>query len=408
MNTIKYKDFQFEKDEIDEILDFIHKNSPQEQFEFFNFLANNHRDIDIEWISLFEDIKDNLKYNDNISESEKFIKWYSNFEPDKYAKKYEFIERDLCDFYFHTNDLPKLTERVNYIQKHPVSGIETLTIRLYHQLLHNGFYAEALNYAKSTYKIIEDSDEIWGNPENVLMQGIYLDALQQTYQLYKETGKFNLNTLLKLAEEFDLEENEKILKIEQNALQNPLNGKDLLKKYYNNQISYPDLLAELNVHFIKYMYDQFNFPFNLSENFWNIISVKKLLGQSKKYDFFYIDVKKFSDILDKRVDYNLGSNDLEMFGKIFSLHYIYDFLEKHSLISPKAAELMKVNNIYHRNEMIKYMGNQLWQMNFIFDWPENHLWADLKPLFSSTFDISHNDAVKLLSDFFKSQAVPQR
>jgi hypothetical protein len=97
-----------------------------------------------------------------------------------------------------------------------------------------------------------------------------------------------------------------------------------------------------------------------------------------------------------------------MFGKIWALHYVYEFLENNGLIQPEAARLMEENNLYHRNEMIKYMADELWQMSFVFDWPNNHLWAGLKPLFISTLGKSNADAELLITDYLQNSPVPQR
>jgi hypothetical protein len=97
-----------------------------------------------------------------------------------------------------------------------------------------------------------------------------------------------------------------------------------------------------------------------------------------------------------------------MFGKIWGLHYVHDFLEKSALISYEAAKLMEENNIYHRNEIIKYADYDLWQMSFVFTWPQNHLWAEYKPLFSSTFGSGLENSTKMLEMFFSKISVPQR
>lgn len=403
---MEYKNINWENKEVDEIYDYFDNLPASEQFTFFRWLYQQYPDKEMEWCSTFEDLRFEMPFTENIAACEEFVAWYSAFYPDEYAEQYEFIERDLCDYYLLTGNLTKLRERVSFITKNPLAGIDTITIRLYFQLLYHGLYEDAASYAKAIYKPIEVCEQIWGHPEDQLIQGLYLDCLQNVYQKSGNTRKVDFDEVRQFALEFDMQENKKVFAIEKHALQNPLNAAEILAKAKPN---FDDVVIELNVYFLKYMLENYNIPFKMSEHLWNIISVRKLFGQpSSKDDYFFIDVVKFEEILEKRIDYSLGSNSLEMFGKIWALHYVYEFLEKNGLIQPETARLMEENNLYHRNEMIKYMASELWQLSFVFDWPNNHLWAGLKPLFKSTFGKSNADAELLITDFFQSSPVPQR
>jgi len=106
-----------------------------------------------------------------------------------------------------------------------------------------------------------------------------------------------------------------------------------------------------------------------------------------------------SEHIDKRYDSLFDSNSLEMFGKVWGMHYIFDFLHKLQLLDDEYAGCMAENLAYHRNEMVKYMGAELWQVSFIFQWPDNHLWADLKPLFESTYQKPTEEARAMVHDF---------
>ena len=156
------------------------------------------------------------------------------------------------------------------------------------------------------------------------------------------------------------------------------------------------------------MFETYQIPFKFSEYLWNIVSVKKLFNQSKSNGFFYIDVTAFDKILEKRIDYSFGSNLLEMFGKIWGLNYVYEFLENTDLISKEDARLMEENNTYHFHEIIKYANDELWQMNFIFKWPNSHRWNEYEPLFNSTYGTDFNTAQQIINLFLKNKPVPQR
>jgi len=403
---MKYTEVNWKEKDIEDVYKFYERLPQHEKFAFFKWLGAQHPDKEFDWLDIFEDLRNDLAYNDNIAACEEFIQWYQKQYPDEYAQGYEFIERDLCDYYLKTGNLEKLRQRIRFISQHPVSGIDTLTIRLYFQLLYHGLYEDALNYAKAVYKPLEDDEILWGNPETVFVQGLYLNSLQNEFQIFKETGSTDFQDIFRLAADMGLKENKTILNIEQKALTNPLNPVEILKKVNSH---FKDVFIELNVYFLKYMLDNYNIPFSVSEVFWNIIAVKDLFGKSRqKTDIFYIDVKTFSKTLDKRFDYSLGSNSLEMFGKIWALHYVFEFLEKNNLISTASADLMRENNRYHRNEVIYYMGNELWQMDFVFSWPQNQVWSELKPLFESTYGKSLEEARKILNEFKDNNLPVQR
>ena len=106
-----------------------------------------------------------------------------------------------------------------------------------------------------------------------------------------------------------------------------------------------------------------------------------------------------SEHIDKRYDSLFDSNSLEMFGKVWGMHYIFDFLHKLQLLDDEHAGFMAENYTFHRNKMIKHMSFELWQGSFIHQWPENHLWADLKPLFESTYLKPIEEARTIVDDF---------
>jgi hypothetical protein len=329
------------------------------------------------------------------------------FQPIEYQERYQFVELELCDYYLENNNLQKLKERIQIVINDPISGIEAITIRLYFQLLYHGLYNDAAEYSKAVYKPIYECEQLWGSPETPLIEGLYFDALQEVYQEYKSSGIFNTNNLIKIAAELDLNEDIEVFETEKRALQNPLNL-EYFQDNFNSRKFNAIVFIELSMYFLKYMFDTYQIPFKLSKQFWNLISVKGLFNQSKAHGFFYIDVRTFAEMLEKRIDYHLGSNNIEMFGRLWGLNYIYEFLEKFNLISFEDARLMEENNTYHLHEFIKYTHCDLWQMNFIFKWPQSQRWEEYKPLFNSTYGADLNSAKETINLFLKDKPVPQR
>src|SRR5699024_6595344 len=173
--------------------------------------------------------------------------------------------------------------------------------------------------------------------------------------------------------------------------------------------SYNHSFVELQAHFLKYMFENYGMPFMLSNILLNIVADVDFFGQSTtSSEFFYVDISKFDEALNHRLDNFFGSNKLENFGKVWGLYYIYEFLEVNKLISADAAELMHENNNYFRDTMISYAGQELWQMDFVFNWPENEHWENLKPIFEATFDGTHEETNKIITEYRKKNPINER
>ncbi len=401
-----YKEINWHQLVADEVYAYYDELQENEKFSFFKWLYLNYPETDIDFLDIFEDLRCEMAYETNIVESEEFVEWYSEKFPIEYAERYEFIERDLCDYYLKNNDLDKLRERIAIIEKNPLSGIDTITIRLYYQLIYHGLYQDAVDYAKNISDIIYKSDKIRGRPEAPLMTGIYVDSLQKSYEKYKKTGIANFEDVYKLAEELEFIEHKEVFRIETKALLNPLNTAEILSDF---PINLGNRIIELNVHFLKYMYEKYNIPFMLSETFWSVLSSKKLFDKSlESEEHFYFDVITIEKYLENKFDYSLGSNNIEFFGKVWALHYIYEFLEVNNFISADAAKRMKENIQYHRNELINYMNTELWTVNFVFNWPENHLWLDLKPIFEITYNKEYVEVKEIIHQLNEKYPMPKR
>lgn len=401
-----YKEINWHQLVADEVYAYYDDLQENEKFSFFKWLYQNYPDTDIDFLDIFEELRYEMAYELNIAESEEFVEWYAEKFPVEYAERYEFIERDLCNYYLKINNLDKLRKRIEIIVKNPLSGIDTITIRLYYQLIYHGLYQDAVDYAKDIFEVIYNSDKIWGRPEAPLMTGIYVDSLQKSYEKYKMSGIANFEDVYKLAEELKFIEHKEVFRIETKALLNPLNKAQILSDF---PINLESRIIELNVHFLKYMYEKYNIPFMLSETFWNILSYKKLYESSlESEEYFYFDVVSFEKHFENIFDYSFGSNNIEFFGKVWAMHYIYEFLEENNLISTDAAKRMKENIKYHRNELINTMNTELWTVNFIFNWPENHLWHDLKPFFETTYNKEYEEVNEIIYQFNEKNPKPKR
>lgn len=131
-------------------------------------------------------------------------------------------------------------------------------------------------------------------------------------------------------------------------------------------------LIELNIHFLLYMKSLYNIPFILSDLLINIINTGKIFGKNKNPGaYFYINYDDLDKHITKRFDTMFAGNQIEIFGKAWGLHYVYEFLRFYNLISDEYYRLMLENVAFLKNEFSLAIANDLWKMKFVTTWPES-------------------------------------
>ena len=66
-------------------------------------------------------------------------------------------------------------------------------------------------------------------------------------------------------------------------------------------------------------------------------------------------------------------NLVEIFGKVFGLKYVYHFLHVHNIIDDDLFKKMSENIHFLEYEFMVKCRKSLWQMMFIFEWPQLYL-----------------------------------
>lgn len=390
-------------DDVFEYLDTIPKN---EQFAFLMWLAKHYPEIGVDWLDLFEDTRHQMPYAQNIAACQEFSSWCAEKFPEEYTNRFEFIERDLCDYYLHNRNIDKLRERIAFISRNPVSAIDALTKRLLFQLIYHGYSEDAVQYAEAVWKPLYESEELLGNPAQPFMNTIYLYSLQQSYIEFQHTGKSDFEGVYQLTVDLGFDDDREHFELIKYALRNPVDIKRIHESIIDGS---DDHIYELNIHFIKYMWDTFKMPFILSDALWSIVATTLIFGKTDDVDhWFYVDAKTLVEHINSRHDAMMSSNSLEIFGKVWGLHYIFSFFQKQQLITDEDAENMAENLVFCRLKMIKYMSKELWQVNYVHQWPENHLWADLKPLFEKTYMKPLEEAKVIVDKFCSNYKLPER
>lgn len=350
---------------LDYLFEKVEKN---QQFPFFKYLMQNYPDLEIEWLEIFEDLREPLLVQDQIGEVLSFIDWYSNKFPEDYHNRYEFVERDLCDYFIFKKDWSHLKQQMAIIEKNPVPAIDTLTIRLLYQLIYNGQYNMAVDFAKTVWKEIDESEELMGHAAYPFVNTIYVNALQQLYEKWLRNEPLDEKMIFEDAVMMAYDDNPVLFDLVFDTLKANLDHAKVIKSI---EINDDKLILVLNIHFMKFMLHKFNLPFVFSEWIWNLISTSKIFGnQNKTENWFYVDAKALDKHIFTVYDDFIGSNALEVFGKVWGLDYVFYFLHHHQLLTDSDFEKMLEKISYFRNQMIKIVSTKLWQLTFVFDWPQ--------------------------------------
>lgn len=399
----------YEKD-IDEVFDYLHKQlEEKERYHFFSWLIEHFPDLEFDWLESFTDIKESLSQNEKIDAVLSFVTWYRQKDPNDYLERYAFLEMDLCNYFLYKNDREKLKERIAIIQQNPVSAIDILTIRLVFQLIYHGHYDLAVSYSEAVWKSIDESDKLIGFPAFTFVNTIYVSQLQKFHEANLNGIYFDENELFNQMVSMGFNDNKTIYDKVIRALKEDLSREKIVDRIQNGKTDY---LLILNIHFLKYMFDSYQIPFVFSDWIWHFIINPKLFGKQKGIEnWFFVDTVTMDKHIRENLDSIYGFNDLEIFGKVWGLEFVFDFLQKQQLLSALHYEEMIENIAYFRTLMIKIVSNDLWQMMFVFNWPKvNNSEVDpsFQNLFKGTYGISPSDALRKIEMHLSNYQTPER
>lgn len=399
----------YEKD-INEVFDFLYNELEEgEKYPFFEYLMQHFPDLEMDWLEIFEDFEEELFQNDKIDTVLSFVAWYKLKKPNEYSERYEFIERDLCDYFLYKKDVEKLKERVAFIQQNPAPAIDTLTIRLLYQLIYHGYYDLAVGYAEAVWKPINESDQLIGFAAYPFINTIYVSQLQKCYEAGVNGIYYDQDQLFSQMVDMGFEDDKAIFNEVLLALSEDLSIENIqysIKKGQDNH------MLVLNIHFLKYMLHTHQIPFVFSEWIWNFIATTKIFGKEKGIEnWFYVDAKTLDKHIASKLDTFLGSNGLEIFGKVWNLNFVFDFLYQQQLLSSEHYDNMTENISYCRNEMIRIAGGELWQMMFVFNLPRTNNYV-VDPtemqLFNETYGKEDAEAFEQVKKYLSMYTIPER
>ncbi|MFN0187861.1 MAG: YecA family protein [Bacteroidia bacterium] len=399
----------YEKD-VDDVYEcFYNELEVEEQYPFFSFLMQHFPNLEIDWLEIFEDFTDVFFQNDKIETIVSFVDWYKQKDLEDYRERFEFLERDLCDYFIYKKDVAKLQERIAFIQQNPVPAFDVLTKRLLYQLIYHGYFDQAVSYAETVWKPINESDELIGFAAYPFVNTIFVSQLQKYYEAILDGNYFDEDKLFDQMLAFGYDDNKTFLNEVVATLKGELKIEDIQKSIERGSKRH---MIVLNIQFLKYMFQSYQLPFVFSEWIWNFVASTEVFGKHKYVEnWFYIDAKTLDKHIDDKLDTFLASNKLEIFGKVWGLDFVFDFLHQQQLLSSEYFNNMLENIAYSRNEMIRFAGSDLWKMMFVFNWPRTNDYIvdpSEQRLFNETYGIDESKARELVDRYFFIDIVPDR
>lgn len=396
------------KKSVDDIYDHFDKLEWEDAFLFLRDLLQDFPDAPIAWIDMFADHEEHLLDNGMIKEVIEFIDLYRITFPGAYENEYQYIELELIPHLYYLKELDTLKKRIEIIKSNPVEGIDTVTKELLFKLIYHGFSDLAVEYSQAVWKPLAEAEDLIGYPENDFCNTIYLNKLENCYQRLKNGESINVKLFKNEMDGCGFDESLDVFDDIFAKLSRQIDGNDTRPEAFRNP---KDFLLFLNIQFMKFMKDEYNMPFILSDRFFNILQKPELFGRADTdKGFLYIPYPVLSEHYDSQYDKMFHINLVEIFGKVFGLKYVYHFLHVHNFIDDNFNMKMTENIHFLEYEFMVNARESLWQMMFIFDWPQLYLNDPYQiRMFSDTYRYRIDNKVKEnLNNYFNTFVVPER
>lgn len=383
----------------DEIFDYFDEKINEENcLDFIDHLIREKPDTELNLVEMFEN---SAEFSEpNIGVIVDFADTMRNLTPEKYSHEYEFLELKLIMHAFDTDNVELINRCLKIITENPVSGIDTVTMSSLYRLIYFRKYDKALEYSHNVWEPISESDRVVGYPEYPFLKTIYMDGVEKEYikMSQGDTSGWQAFNERMNALGFDNEQ-ERIDTIFQG-----LTGDLDKERTFNTVRKRSDYgFIELSYHFSRFMKSRYNMPFMHSSLFFEFVWTRSLFGTVKDIDgWFYIPYSVLDEHVAENFDAFLHSNMLAVGGKVWGLHYVYEFLRENDLISEGYYQKMLENLAVLKMEFLKVIATDAWQLKFVLDWPESE--SNLLDLPDDVFEnhgiMQHSEAIAMLKSRF--------
>jgi len=393
--------------EIEEIEEYNQGLTEEETFQFLNHLLQNYPKLELDWINMFEGITEQLFELARVDDVLNFVNHYRKTFPGKYETQCRRIEKDLITHLFYRGDIETIKERLEITKQIPVPDRLTVASDALVQLTYHSQNKLAFEYSKSILNIMPETEEFIYYPSDTFNVTICLCELEKLYGKIKEEVTGCVEEYKNEVQMFETSPDETVFEITLKNLREPLD-KVAVQSKIENGIN--DLLLTLTVQFFKYMKEEFGMSFMISDRFFTILKKIELFGHEEDNEaFFYIPYPILSEHIENQYDRDYMSNQIEIFGMVYGLKYVYQFFHVHNLIDDHYYQRMEENISMLEFDSLFYLNNSAWQMKFVFDWPQ------LKPpdprlvkLFSDTYrHLTDKTVGEQFDNYLESWTVPE-
>ena len=339
----------------------------QEQTAFLLELIDHKPIEDVSLVELFEQTIEfrESRYDAILDFADRFRKAH----PTIYDQEYEFLELKLTEHAFDTNDKKLIDRCLGVIARNPVRGIESVTIVTLYRLIYHGMVEEALAYSQTVWEPIADDDDLWDYTELPFIMTIFMDGVEKQYEKLRQGDTTGWNDFMERMTSYGFDNEKKRVDAIYEALTTDPDAEQLVRGARRDaEYGFIPLLY----HFLRYMKETYHMPFMHAFLFMDLLQNKKMLGHSKHSGaFLYLPYKVLDKHVTEKLDTFLGSNQLELFGKVWGLHYVYELLFDYGMIDKKHYDKMLVTLATIKNDFLAVLGTNAWQAKFVLSWPES-------------------------------------
>jgi len=395
-----WEESHWDDEDPDAIYEHFMYQDPDDKIAMIEDLIGNRPDMDEEILDMINDVGKELIFLDRPEDQEDLITMFSENFPGVYEASYDTTERDLIAYYFSKGNLKRVKKRLHYIRTDPVAGEGGVTSVAFFLLLFRGHTQLAIDLARDIWEPMKISEALLVPAHAPFSIALYLNALEDAWIRSGKGEKVSWEELQNKVESFGIDTEDKRFRMIVKTLQTPLNRDEVLGLMKGGKRA--DLMLKLNIHFLVFMKVKFGNPFVLADLWWNMLMGGGLFGKKKVPEaFFYIGFDDLSAHFFDHFDNHFGSNELDMFGRVFGLKYAYYFLKESGLIGEKWY-LKMLLNIQALELSYEHMSDyHLWENTFVFDWPEISPFDPArKKLYQSTFALNEDTYEKDLEAYF--------
>lgn len=366
-------------------------------------LMNHRPDMDEDVLDMIGDVGNELIFLDRPEDLEDLIASFSKIFPGVYEEDYNSTERDLIVYYLSKGKLKWVLKRLRYIRMDPVAGENGVTFHAFFLLLFRGHTQVAIDLARDIWKPMLASEELMGLAHAPFSIALYLNALEEAWIRSGKGEKVNWEKVFNKMVSFGIERDEIRFRMIVSTLETPYNRDEVLGLMKGGSTA--DLMLKLNIHFLVFMKEKFGVSFALSDLWWNMLMSGGLFGKKKDPEaFFYIGFENLSAHFLDHFDILYRSNELDMFGRVFGLKYVYYFLSESGLIGQGWFQKMMVNIQALELSFERLSKYKLWENTFVFDWPEiSPFDAARKEIYQSTHALDELDYEQGLDLYFEDR-----